>query len=121
MPLKLRIADYFSRRFYIYRSYFYASESMINFCDGIRTDRVYASYRTIRIASDCLGLRILVHKDTVKADKMVDERYRFTPRGTAHGALHILHTGPLDNGHFTPILFGRRLTQHNSTESLATS
>ena len=88
---------------------------MTDFCDGIRTDKVYACYRSIRIASDCLGLPILIHKDTVREDKMVDERYKFMPRGTAHGAIHILHTGPFDGGHFTPILFGRKKPQQNPT------
>ena len=102
----------------IYKPYFSKKESMRNFCQGIRRDGEYASFRTIRVTSDCLGLPILVHKGAVNADRFATNGFAFLIKGKAHGALHVLHTGPDENGHFRPIIFGKRLPPRKCPGSL---
>ena len=94
----------------IYKPYFSKKESMRNFCEGIRRDGVVREFPHDQShTSDCLGLPILVHKGAVNADRFATNGFAFLIKGKAHGALHVLHTGPDEQGHFRPIIFGKRL------------
>ena len=65
----------------MYEDYFDDKEDMERFCNGILKEGEYGTYLTIRIASDYLGLPILVHRDEVKKNRFVEPEDAFLVRG----------------------------------------
>ena len=91
--------------FFRYVSYFDDEETMKMQLNEIRTEGAYATYRTIRIAADYIGLSILIHRHRVSKNRYVDDQFAFLVKKTVIGALHIRHTGAFTAGHFEPVLF----------------